>query len=54
MNQDRLKESKVRVTIVVTKEMRDQLDKLAQGENRNRSNYIENVLKEHLSKLNKQ
>jgi|DEB0MinimDraft_12_1074336.scaffolds.fasta_scaffold90765_2 metal-responsive CopG/Arc/MetJ family transcriptional regulator len=54
MGGDRLKESKVRLTIVVTKEMRDQLDKLAEGENRNRSNYIENVLKEHLSKPDKQ
>ena len=50
MIKDRLKESKVRVTIVIKKTMRDELDKLAEKENRNRSNYIENILSQHLSK----
>lgn len=53
MIKDRLKESKVRVTIVIKKTMRDELDKLAEKENRNRSNYIENILRQHLSKHSK-
>jgi len=54
MIKDRLKESKVRVTVVIKKTMRDELDKLAEKENRNRSNYIENILRQHLSKHSNQ
>lgn len=55
MAKDRLKENKVRVTIVLEKEMRERIDEEAKEDNRTRSNYIESVLKKHFSsKRNKQ
>jgi len=51
---DRLKESKVRVTIVLEKDMRDRIDKFAKDDNRSRSKYIELVLMEHFNKQSKQ
>jgi metal-responsive CopG/Arc/MetJ family transcriptional regulator len=53
MTEDRLKDSKVRVTIVLKKEMRDEVDKQAEKADRTRSKYIELILRDHLNKQSK-
>lgn len=53
MTEDRLKSSKVRVTIVLKKEMRDEVDRQAEKADRTRSKYIELILRDHLDKQSK-
>jgi len=48
-----IKDTKVRVSVIMLKTMRAELDKLAEGENRSRSNYIESVLRKHINKQSK-
>lgn len=51
---NKLKANRTRITVVLEKQLKERLEEKAKEEGTNRSSYIVGVLKEHISKLDKQ